>query len=79
MLKNIEMLLRLSELTYPSDKFYFATKEFGARRWIPLRRLRGGGQSASSNLNMISWRHTVEYLRFLKLAFILCYFAKPMI
>ena len=43
-----------------------------------LRRLRGGGQSARSSLNVIDWRHNVEYGS-LKLAFILCYFAKLMI
>ena len=30
-------------------------------RWIPLRRFRGGGQSARSSLNVIGWRHAVEY------------------
>ena len=30
MLKNLEMLLRSTELTHASDKFDFATKEFGA-------------------------------------------------
>ena len=30
MLKNVEMLLRSAELTHVSEKFDFATKEFGA-------------------------------------------------
>ena len=30
MLKNLEMLFRSAELTRASDKFDFATKEFGA-------------------------------------------------
>ena len=49
----------------------------GVARRLPLRRLRGGGQSARSSLNVIGWRHNVEYGS-LKLASILCYFAKPM-
>ena len=53
-------------------------KKFGAGRRVPLCRLRGGGQSARTSLNVIGWRHTVEYSS-LKLTFILCYFAKPMI
>ena len=63
MLKNIEMLLRSAELTHASEKFDFTTKEFGADKEIrsqELRRLRGGGQSARSSLNVIGWRHTVE-------------------
>ena len=58
MLKNLEMLLRSAELAHASEKYDFATKEFGAkkfgaRRRVPLRRLRGGGQSARSSLNVI--------------------------
>ena len=72
------MLLRSAELTHASEKFDFATKEFGAdqeirsQAGVPLRRLRGGGQSARSSLNVIGWRHTVgvEYGS-LKLAFTL--------
>ena len=37
-----------------------------------------GGQPARSSLNVIGWRHTVEYGS-LEVAFILCDFAKPMI
>ena len=61
------MLFCPAELTHTTEKFEFTTKEFGARwtirspRRVPLRRLRGGGQSARSNLNVIGWRHTVEY------------------
>ena len=33
----------------------------GVARRVPFRRLRGGGQSAHSNLNVIGWRHAVEY------------------
>ena len=54
------------------------TKKFGAERRVPLHRLRGGGQSARSSLNVIGWRHTVEYGP-LKLAYTFCYFAKTMI
>ena len=64
MLKNLVMLLRSAELTHASEKFDFTTKEFGAdkeTRSQELRRLRGGGQSARSSLNVIGWRHTVEY------------------
>ena len=44
---------------------------------VPLRRLGGGGQSARSSLNVIGWRHAVEYGS-LKLASLLfCYFANP--
>ena len=67
------MLLRSAELTHASEKFDFTTKEFGADKEIrsqELRRLRGGGQSARSSLNVIGWRHTVGYGS-LKLAFIL--------
>ena len=82
MLKILEMLLRPAEFTHASEKFEFTTKEFGASgagRSVPLRRLGGGGQSARSSLNVIGWRHAVEYGS-LKLASLLfCYFAKPMI
>ena len=64
MLKNLVMLLRSAELTHASDKFDFTTKGFGADKEIrsqELRQLRGGGQSARSSLNVIDWRHTVEY------------------
>ena len=64
------MLLRSAELTHASDKFDFTTKEFGADKEIrsqELRRLRGGGQSARSSLNVIGLHHTVEYVS-LKLA-----------
>ena len=63
-MKNLVMLLRPAELTNASDKFDFTTKELGAGKEIrsqELRRLRGGGQSARSSLNVIGWRHTVEY------------------
>ena len=76
------MLLRPGEFTHTSEKFEFTTKEFGADKEIrsqELRRLRDGGQSARSSLNVIGWRHAVEYGS-LKLASLLfCYFAKPMI
>ena len=83
------MLLRPAEVTHALEKFEFTTKEFGASgSWevvaslplpVPLRRLGGGGQSARSSLNVIGWRHAVEYGS-LKLASLLfCYFAKPMI
>ena len=58
MLKNLEMLLCSAELTHASEKFDFTTKEFGADKEIQsqeLRRLRGGGQSARSSLNVIGW------------------------
>ena len=58
MLKNLEMLLRSAELTHVSEKFDFTKKEFGADKEIriqELRRLRGGGQSARSSLNVIGW------------------------
>ena len=61
-MKNLEMLLRSAALTHSSEKFDFTTKEFGADKEIrsqELRRLRGGGQSARSSLNVIGWRHTV--------------------
>ena len=58
--RNLNLQRRNSELA----------KKFGARRRVLLRRLRGGGQSARSSLNVIGWRHTVEYGS-LKLAFIL--------
>ena len=64
MLKNPVMLLRSAELTHATEKFDFTTKGFGADKEIrsqELRRLRGGGQSARSSLNVIGWRHTVEY------------------
>ena len=64
MLKNFVMLLRTAAVTHASEKFDFTTKEFGADREIrsqELCRLRGGGQSARSSLNVIGWRHTVEY------------------
>ena len=64
MLKNLVILLRSAELTHASDKFDFTTKGFGADKEIrsqKLRQLRGGGQSAPSSLNVIGWRHTVEY------------------
>ena len=64
MLKNLVILLRSAELTHASEKFYFTTKKFGADKEIrsqELRRLRGGGQSARNSLNVIGWRHTVEY------------------
>ena len=73
MLKNLVMLLRSAELTHASEKFDFTTKEFGADKEIwsqELRRLCDGGQSARSSLNVIGWRHTVEYGS-LKLASIL--------
>ena len=63
--RNLNLQRRNSELT----------KKFGARRRVPLRRLRGGGQSARSSFNVIGWCHTVEYGS-LKLAFILCYFCE---
>ena len=50
------MLLRSAELTHASDKFNFTTKEFGVDKEIrsqEFRRLRGGGQSARSSLNVI--------------------------
>ena len=83
------MLLRPAEFTHALEKFEFTTNEFGASgSWevvaslplpVPLRRLGGGGQSARSSLNVIGWRHAVEYGS-LKLASLLfCYFAKPMI
>ena len=52
-----------------------------ARRRVPLRRLLGGGQSACSSLNVIGWRHTVEYGSPESRGFYtLCsYFAIPMI
>ena len=62
MLKNLQMLLRSAELTHASDKFDLTTKEFGADKKIwsqELRRLRSGGQSARSSLNVIGWRQTV--------------------
>ena len=67
MLENLEMLLRSAELIHASEKFDFATKEFGTDYEIRSQTagttssLRGGGQSARSSLNVISWRHTVEY------------------
>ena len=81
------MLLRPAEFTHASDKFEFTYNEGirSQRSWeivarpVPLRRLDGGGQSARSSLNVIGWRHAVEYGS-LKLASLLfCYFAKPMI
>ena len=59
---NLNLQRRNSELA----------KKFGARRprWVPLRRLRGGGQSALSSLNVIGWRHIIV-CGSLKLAFIL--------
>ena len=62
MLKNLVMLLRSAELTHASEKFDFTTKEFGADKEVrsqELRRLRDGGQSARSSLNVIGY--TVEY------------------
>ena len=75
MLKHLEMLLRSAELTHghASEKFNFTTKKFGAdkkKRIQELCRLRGGGQSARSSLNVIGSSHTIEYGS-LKLAFIL--------
>ena len=67
------MLLRSADVTHAPDKFYFTTKEFGADKEIrsqELRRLCGDSQSACSRLNVIGWRHTVEYGS-LKLASIL--------
>ena len=70
------MLIRPAELTHTSENLNLQgrnselAKKFGARRRVPLRRLRGGGQSARSSLNIIGWRHPVEYGS-LKLAFIL--------
>ena len=58
------MLLRSAEFTHASEKFYFTTKQFGADKEIrsqELLRLRGGGQSARSSLNVIGWRPTVEH------------------
>ena len=63
------MLIRPAEVTHTSEKFEFITKKFGARWRVLLSRLRGGSQSARSSLNVIGWRHTVEYGS-LKLAFI---------
>ena len=85
------MLLRPAEFTHASDKFEFTTKEFGLRSqksWeavaslplpVPLRRLGGGGQSARSSLNVIGWRHAVEYGSLNLASSLFCYFAKPMI
>ena len=71
------MLIRLAKLTHTSEKKLNLqrrnselAKKFGARRRVLLRRLRGGGQSARSSLNVIGCRHTVEYGS-PKLAFIL--------
>ena len=61
------MLFRPAELTHTSENLNLQrrnsepAKQFGAWRRVPLRRLRGGGQSARSSLNVIGWRHTVEY------------------
>ena len=83
--KILEMLLRPAEFTHASEKFEFTTKGFGASgAGRSLRRCRCpyclvGGQSARSSLNVIGWRHAVEYGS-LKLTYLLfCYFAKPMI
>ena len=83
MLKNLKILVRSAELTPRRNSILqrrnsALTKKFGAERRVPLRRLHGGGQSARSSLNVIDWRHTIEYSS-LKLASILCYFAKTMI
>ena len=70
------MLSRPAELTHTSENLNLQrrnsefAKKFGARWRVRIRRLRGGGQSARSSLNVIGWRHTAEYGS-LKIAFIL--------
>ena len=83
------MLLRPAEFTHASEKFEFTAKEFGAsgagRSFaslplpVPLRRLGGSDQSARSSLNVIRWRHAIEYGSLKLASLLLCYFAKPMI
>ena len=83
MLNNLEMLVRPAEHTDAQRNLILQRrnaelKKFGTGRRVPLRRSRGGGQLARSSLNVIGWRHTVEY-GLLKLASIFSVIFETMI